>query len=335
MLEIAHRPLCAWLKGVAWKSPISLASYEFRCGIFIVDNLYLVIICLFIGLILQRVQRFPKDASVSLNAYVIYVALPAIILVEIPKLTLGVQALIPVVAAWVVMVASALLVFVVARVMRWPLAVTGSLMLTVTLGNTSFVGFPLLKAYLGSGAIAHAILYDQFGTFIALNTFGVIAACYYSRDNSYAPTFASIVKAIVTFPPFIALIAAMILRWVNYPEVVSTVLSRVAETLVPVVMVAVGLQWRFKLDTADLKPLAFGLVACLVFAPLVALGLMKLLKVEGLLKQTIVLEAAMPAMISAGALAISHNLAPRLTAAMVGYGIAFGLVTVWVWSKLL
>ena len=298
------------------------------------NNLYLVITCLLIGLFLQRIQRFPKDASVSLNAYVIYVALPAVILVEIPKLTLDMQALIPVIAAWVVMAASALLVFVVARAMRWSIAVTGSLMLTVTLGNTSFVGFPLLEAYLGSEAIVHAILYDQFGTFIALNTFGVIAASYYSRDHNEAPTLGSIIKAIATFPPFIALIAAMILRWVNYPEVVSSVLSRIAETLVPVVMVAVGLQWRFKLDTADLWPLAFGLLACLVFAPLVALGLMALLNVEGLLKQTIVLEAAMPAMISAGALAISHNLAPRLTAAMVGYGIAFGLVSVWVWSQI-
>lgn len=298
------------------------------------NNLYLVIVCLFIGLILQRTRRFPKDAAASLNAYVIYVALPAVILVEIPKLILNVQAIIPIIAAWVVMLASALLVFVVAKLMRWSLAVTGALMLTVMLGNTSFVGFPLLKAYLGPEAIAHAILYDQFGTFIALNTLGVIAANYYGRDHSEAPTFGSVVKAIATFPPFIALIAGLTLRLITYPDAVASVLSRVAETLVPVVMVAVGLQWRFKLDSSDLKPLAFGLAACLIFAPLVALGLMTVLNVEGLLKQTIVLEAAMPSMISAGALAISHNLAPRLTAAMVGYGIAFSLVSVWVWSLL-
>lgn len=299
------------------------------------ENLYIVIVCLLAGLVLQRVKRFPKDAAGSLNAYVIYVALPAVILVEIPKLHFGWAALIPVVAAWTVMLASALMVFTVAKVARWSPSVTGALMLTVTLGNTSFVGFPLLEAYLGREAIAHAILYDQFGTFIALNTFGVIAANYYSREHGHTPSVMSIAKAIVQFPPFIALLVAFVLRSIHYGDEVVTVLSRIANTLVPVVMVAVGLQWRFKLDIADLKPLLFGLLVCLIIAPAVALGLMQLLNVEGLVKQTIVLEAAMPAMISAGALAMTHQLAPRLTAAMVGYGIACSLVTVWLWSAFL
>ena len=35
----------------------------------------------------------------------------------------------------------------------------------------------------------------------------------------------------------------------------------------------------------------------------------------------------MPTMITAGALAIAHNLAPRLAAALVGYGILLSLLT--------
>ena len=38
-----------------------------------------------------------------------------------------------------------------------------------------------------------------------------------------------------------------------------------------------------------------------------------------------VLQAAMPAMVTAGALAIQHQLAPRLAAALVGYGVLIGL----------
>lgn len=49
--------------------------------------------------------------------------------------------------------------------------------------------------------------------------------------------------------------------------------------------------------------------------------------------QVNVLESAMPTMITAAALAISHRLAPRLAATLVGYGILLSLVTlpVWVW----
>ncbi|MCY1458728.1 hypothetical protein D9M71_761360 [compost metagenome] len=49
--------------------------------------------------------------------------------------------------------------------------------------------------------------------------------------------------------------------------------------------------------------------------------------------QVNVLESAMPTMITAAALAISHRLAPRLAAALVGYGILLSLLTLpaWVW----
>jgi len=40
----------------------------------------------------------------------------------------------------------------------------------------------------------------------------------------------------------------------------------------------------------------------------------------------------MPTMITAAALAISHQLAPRLAAALVGYGILLSLVTLPMWA---
>jgi len=46
-----------------------------------------------------------------------------------------------------------------------------------------------------------------------------------------------------------------------------------------------------------------------------------------------VLEAAMPSMVTAGALAIAHGLAPRLAAAMVGYGLLLSLLTLPLWAN--
>jgi predicted permease len=42
----------------------------------------------------------------------------------------------------------------------------------------------------------------------------------------------------------------------------------------------------------------------------------------------------MPSMITAGVLAIAHNLAPRLAAALVGYGILVSMLTVPAWAWL-
>ena len=69
--------------------------------------------------------------------------------------------------------------------------------------------------------------------------------------------------------------------------------------------------------------------------PALALMLVPLLGLRGLAADAVVLEAAMPPMITAAALAISHRLAPTLAAAMVGYGILLSLLTLPAWTWLL
>lgn len=296
------------------------------------SNIAAVIIALIIGLLLQRTERFPDNAASTLNLYVIYVALPALILVEIPKLSFNHAALIPVVAAWAIMLFSAVLTWCTARVMKWSRALTGALMLLVPLGNTGFVGIPLIEAHLGAGAIPYAILYDQLGTFVALNTYGIVVACYYSSGSTSA---AKILRSILIFPPFIALILAFVASAFIYPEWLAAALARISSTLVPVVMVAVGLQWRLTLSPEHLSPLLLGLFYILLVSPALAYLGLWLFGVEGLVAQVVILEAAMPAMISAGVLAISHNLVPRFASSLVGYSLLIGLVSVWLWRLLI
>src|SRR5690606_34821469 len=147
-------------------------------------NLAVILFCLSLGVLLQRLRRMPDNAPTSLNLYVIYVALPALVLSEISQLHPSAEALLPIVFAWILMGLTALGVWLLARAFHWSRPVTGVLMLTVPLGNTGFVGIPLLEAVAGPETIPYAILYDQFGTFLALNTYGVIVAANYSGTQS-------------------------------------------------------------------------------------------------------------------------------------------------------
>ncbi len=296
------------------------------------SNLAVILLCLGLGLLLQKIRRLPDNAAVTLNLYVIYIALPALILSEIPLLTLDRKALLPLVFAWLCMMFSAAGVWLIARLCHWSRPVTGVLMLTVPLGNTGFVGIPLLEALIGPEAVPYAILYDQFGTFLALNTLGVLMAAHYSGTQT---SFRRISLAIVSFPPFIALCLALATLYFTYPSWLAHALSRISSTLVPVVMVAVGLQWQLKLDRQYLFPLGLGLLFMLVITPAFAFLLLWLSGFQGLVPRVIVLQAAMPAMISAAVLAMSHNLAPRLASALVGYSLLLSLLTVWLWNGLI
>lgn len=297
------------------------------------ENVAVVVIALATGLLLQRMQRFPDNAATTLNLYVVYIALPALILSEIPGLEFTSSALIPVIAAWGIMTLSALLVLGLAAIFRWPRPVLGALMLLVPLGNTGFVGIPLIEAHLGAKAIPYAILYDQLGTFIALNTYGIVVAAYYSASGS--TSVRAIVRTILGFPPFIALLLAFATLGLPYPDWLSKALSRISSTLVPVVMVAVGLQWQLKLSREYVSPFLVGLLCILAISPAMAWLAMELFQIDGLVAHVVILEAAMPAMISAGVLAISYQLAPKFAASLCGYSLLFSLVSVWLWRLLI
>lgn len=296
------------------------------------SNILVAIICLAIGKLLQNARQFPASSAQVLNAYVIYVALPALILVQIPAVAFGVHMLAPVFIAWLVMGVSVVATWLISRYFRWGPAVTGALLLVITLGNTGFIGIPLIEAHLGVEAIPYAILYDQFGTFLALNTLGIAIASRYAQ-TPYArsgPLWLTIMK----FPPFVALLLglALMLAAIPMPAVLVDVLGRLAATLVPIVMVAVGLQWRLRVDRAETGLIAFALVFILVIKPLLALVLVKGMGFEPIVAKTIVLEAAMPAMISTSALALTYGLAPRLVSTIIGYSLMLAFLTVWIWS---
>ncbi len=292
----------------------------------------LIAISLFLGLLLQWLQLAGERTARVLNQYVIVLALPCLILHELPNLQLNRGALLPIAIAWCVMITSAGLVLLLQKPMRWSRSVTACLLLLMPLGNTGFVGLPLIQMLVGDSGVPYAILYDQFGTFLALNTFGVAIAASYSGEHQ-SPL--KILGKIASFPPFISLLLAFALLPFDYPDWLDRGLGWGAATLVPVVMVAVGLNWRLRLQRELLKPFAVGLILLLLAKPAFAWLLLQFTDSEPLVAQVIVLEAGMPAMISAGVLAIRYNLAPRLAASLVGYSLLLGFVTLSLWRWLI
>ncbi|MDX1490853.1 MAG: AEC family transporter [Pseudohongiellaceae bacterium] len=297
------------------------------------SNLVLVPIFLLMGLIGQRIPQLPSRSAATVSAYVIYIALPSLILLEIPQLPLSRFAALPIAMAWLVMAFSMGLTYIVSRVLSWSRPVTGALLLVVSLGNTAFIGIPLVETHLGTSAVPYAILYDQFGSFLALATFGIGVAAYYAGDD--VVSLGSLWRHISRFPPFIALICALFLRYVDIPSWVMILLGDIAVTLAPAAMLSVGLQWRLRLDVQHMQPFIVAHLIILVLAPGFAFLVTRVLGFNGIAANVSVLQAAMPAMITAGTLATAHQLEPRLANSIVGYSLMFSLLSVWLWSLIL
>ena len=297
------------------------------------DAFALILAMLALGLLFQRLRLFPENASEVLNKVVLYVCLPASVLIYAPRLELGTHVVAVAVVPWLLLGATVLLVGGVTRVLKLRPDEHAVLLLTVALGNTSFLGYPLVRALIGEDALPFAVIYDQFGAFLILSTFGLYVLARYGGDEK--PTAAMIGRRILTFPPFLALVFGLTLMPETPPAWIANGLQRLADALLPLVVLAIGLSLKLALPRDELKPLAAGLVLKLAVMPLIAFGVVALLDLPTLQRDTAVLESAMPPMITAAALAISHRLAPGLAAAMVGYGILLSLATLPAWTWLL
>jgi len=297
------------------------------------ENFALILFAIFIGYVLQKLQIFPKETPTILNQFIIYISLPAIILLQVPKLVFSFDILIPTLIAWLVMGISALCVLIMAKILSWSREVTGSLMLVAILTNSSIMGVPIINAYLGANALPYVLIYDQLGTFIALATYGTFIAAYYS--NTTVLNAKMITQKIFTFPPFLSLIIALFFLDVQFNPILTKVLESFASTLIPVALVAVGLQLQLKIPRHEIKPLSIALIIKLIIAPLIAVLISFIIGMDNLATKVSILEAGMAPMITAGVIASMAGLAPRLSSAIVGYGIIISFLTTGVLFKLI
>jgi len=264
----------------------------------------------------------PPRVLAAADAWVIKIALPAMVVSKMSRIDLGSDLVVPVLAAWGAMGLCALLVAVLGRAFAWERSTTAALLLVAVLGNTSFLGLGMAEGLLGRDHLFAAVAYDQPGTFLALATWGAFVA---SRFGSGESGWRPMAVRLVTFAPFVALVASVPLRAIDVPARVWDVLDVLARTVAPVAMAAVGLRfvpWRRGERTS---PVVAGLAVKMVCAPVAVAAVAAAVGGWGEIAwQTAVLQASAPPMVSAGLVAISAGLDDEIATTLVGLGTLAG-----------
>lgn len=288
-------------------------------------NFILIVIFVCFGLLFRRLEAFPKDSAQVLNMFALYISLPALILLKIPELTLGHETLVVALVPWAMLLVSVALILLAAWKFGWSRSKTGVLLLVVPVGNTSFMGVPMVNAYFGSQGIPYLIVYDQVNTVMIFALFGSLIIAMYGSSKTLS--VASVARRVLTFPPTIAAVIGLVLRPWTYPELMVSTLHGISQSLTPLVMTAIGLQLSWRLNRSVIAPLSYGLLIKLLVAPMAALLIFKLLGLSGLAVDIAVFEAGMPPMVTAAALAVVAGMESELAVALVGIGMIFSFAT--------
>lgn len=303
-------------------------------------NVLLVVVCLLLGVLARRSGRFPDATPAVLSRVVIDVALPALTLLYVPRLTVdGSAGLTLLVAAvttpWLLFALALAVLWPLARARGWSRGTLGALVLTTGLANTSFVGFPLIEALYGPRALRTALIFDQAGSFLVVSTAGVaLAAACAGRER---PTPAAFARRLASFPPFLAFVLALFLHGVPFHPFLVVVLEKLAALVIPLALLSVGYQLRLDrgILARDGGKLAAGLAVRLALAPLLVLLAMRAAGLHGEAADVIVAESAMGPMVTGAVLAVEENLDPPLATLLLGVGIPLSLVTVPLWAWLM
>lgn len=292
-----------------------------------------IVVLLAIGRILDWRRLVPENAAQTLNLVVINVCLPAAILLHAPGLQFGPDLIGLVSIPWIILLVAILVVWPAARWLKLDRGSTANLLLQVPLGNTSFIGYALVPVLVSAGAMRYAVVYDQLGSFLILTTWGLFVVAWFGGGQRPSPI--GILRRIAGFPPFIALIIALTLMPANPAPAITHGLQWLADALLPIVVLALGMQLRLRLPGHHRLPLVLGLVAKLVLMPLLAFGLCRWFSLPAEISLVAVYLTAMPPMMTSGALLSSAGLAPELASAFVGYGLVASMITLPLWHWIL
>jgi malate permease and related proteins len=288
--------------------------------------LLLLFACLLLGTLVARFAKPPAGIVHSINWWVINIALPALVLELVPRMKIDTQLWFPVAAMWVTFFGAWLLFAALGAWLGWSRERIGALTLVCGLGNTSFMGYPMMQALHGKEGLELAVVADQLGCFPLLASAGVAVASLYAGRT---PQPKMILRRILTFPAFVSLIVGgMVGALGGWPAWADSVFTPIGATLTPLALFSVGLQFKFHLGEKQLPALGLGLGWKLLLAPLACWLLGTVAGVGGLTLTVGVLQAAMAPMISAAILADEYKLEPTLANTILGAGIVLSLVTI-------
>ncbi len=294
------------------------------------ENFALIAICIAAGMLLRRSGLLPADAHKGINAWIIYLALPAVSLKYLPHIHWTKELLLPALTPVLVWVGAWLWVALYKRFSGKTLdkKTEAGLRLTAGLCNTSFVGFPLIMAYFGEAQLGIAVICDQV-TFMLLSVGGIYLAVKASDQHQVSASL--IIQKLLKFPPVWGCIIALTVPHFVDISPVEPLINKLAGTIGPLALFSIGLQLQFSGWRQEIRDMSAVFIYKLLLAPALALGLALAMGIRGSIAQISIFEAAMPTILTSAVIADEYDLNPRLVNLIIGIGILLSFGTTFFW----
>jgi len=193
-----------------------------------------------IGYLLKSLHFWGTQEGTIFSKTVLYVTLPCFILLALAGAELNKEAIIIPLIFIAGTIVSGIIGFFLSRIMKLPKPSAGAFILACSVGNTGFLGYPLIIEVFGNKGLPWAAIIDQFGMSLPLNTLGIAVASYYGTGRNNGSKALTLLKS----PPFLASLVALFLIGRQIPAFLHPLwhsMELLRDATVPLIMLFLGI----------------------------------------------------------------------------------------------
>lgn len=295
-----------------------------------------------LGWLIGRI--LPKDVPATLGKFLFWVGVPIGIVPFVRHADLSGPIWIAPLVAWaaIFLGAASAIAFIALELHRVrltsptavpPLArkpTQGSFLLASMVGNTGYVGYPVILAIAGQKYFGWALFYDLLGTMFGAYGLGVIMAARFGSNKSNG---AHLTRTMLTNPALWSFALALASRDLPLPAPVELGLQKAAWATIGLSLVLIGMRLGQLSSWRGLPHVWIALAIKMLLVPLILGYGLQFLGLSGTTRLAIVLQMAMPPAFATLILGETFHLDRDLTVAALAIGsIGFlFMLPLWLW----
>ena len=197
-----------------------------------------------------------------------------------------------------------------------------SVLVTVMIANTAFMGYPVTLGIFGQEGFFRAIFCD-------IATLCIFLILSFILILKFGGTVKTAVRKITFFPPLWAVILGLTFNFLNIPigPVIDNTINYLGQWAIPLIMIALGLSIDFSAIKRSKNMIAFTSVMKLLFFPCIAFLVATQLGLVDLQFKISIIEAAMPSGMMSLLLAITYKLDYEMTSDCILINTVISLIT--------
>lgn len=283
-----------------------------------------IILMIGLGYFLKRIDFLSENDIDPFNKIVMYILMPCMIFHAIYSADLSLLSKLGILP-FVILASSfatGIVSYIILKQFNLDDVKLWSVLVTVMIANTAFMGYPVNLGIYGQEGFLRAIFCD-------MATLCIFLILSFVLILKFGGTAKSAVKKITFFPPLWAVILGLGFNFLNIPigPVLDNTINSLGQGAIPLIMVALGLSIDFEALSRSKSMIAFTSIMKLAFFPFVAFLIATQIGLVDLQYNVSIIEAAMPSGMMSLLLSITYKLDYELTSDCILINTVISLIT--------